>query len=157
MNKYHIHKSIIFSTVILLVIIATIAPSVAFAQSGEGSGRLTAIGSGLAGLRGNGKVTISGEGVLWIRDRTGNADIHISGSGHRTELPSGWIRYAGFNGHATISGTQITVALSGANIEMRAFGRGKFILRGEGSYTITKNGVVTTGVWTKEGKVLELK
>jgi len=83
MKKYQVQRSIIMSIAVLLVVFVTIAPSVAFAQSGEGSGRLIATGSGLAGLQGNGKVTISGEGILWIRDRTGNADIHISGSGHR--------------------------------------------------------------------------
>ena len=157
MKNKHFFNRITLALILTLVLSVILVPTLASAQSGSGSGRLTAYGSGLAGLRGNGTVTISGEGVLWIRDLNGNAEIKISGQGRRTNLPSGWTRYAGFNGQATVTGSQITVALSGADIEMQATGRGKFILRGEGSYTVRKNDITTTGSWTMEAKVMELK
>lgn len=58
---------------------------------------------------------------------------------------------------SSITGSQITIALSGADIEMRATGHGKFILRGEGTYSVTKNGATKNGKWTEEAKVMELK
>lgn len=133
------------------------APQTALAQSGGGTGTLTASGNGLAGIRGNGTVTISGNGILWIRDDAGDAIINVSGNGRRVELPSGWIRYTGFHGQARVSGSKITVALSGVGIEMQATGTGKFVLRGIGSYTVEKDGVtIMTGVWAETAKVMQL-
>jgi hypothetical protein len=145
-------------TMTLVLMLAVLAvPQAVYAQSGSGDGTLTASGDGLAGLRGSGTVTISGSGVLMIRDSGGDAQIDISGSGRRTELPSGWIRYSGFNGAATVSGSKITVALSGINIEMQASGTGKFVLRGSGSYSLEKDGVTRTGVWSEQVEVRQLR
>ncbi len=146
-----------FALAVSLFSAALVAPQTAFAESGGGTGTLTADGDGLAGIRGNGTVTISGNGILWIRDHAGDAAITISGNGVRDALPGGWIRYSGFNGSATVSGSQITVALSGYSIHLNATGTGKFVLRGNGSYSVVKDGdVVLTGSWTEDAEVLSI-
>ena len=122
----------------------------AAAEQGGGTGTLTAQGDGIAGLKGNGSITISGSGTLYIRDTAGDATINVTGKGTKRELRNGWILYAGFDGQAQVSGTQITVALSGINIHLQASGTGKFLLRGRGTYE-TSHG---SGVWTDEGKVI---
>ena len=145
--------------IVLLVLVGTtaLAPRPALAQSGGGTGTLTASGDGLAGLRGNGTVTISGNGILWIRDHNGDATIQVSGSGAKRELPNGWMRYVGFRGQATVSGSLITVALSGYDIHLQATGTGRFVLRGNGTYTIEKDGAVTmSGAWPERAEVLRL-
>jgi len=149
----------IFAMAVLIALIGatTCTPQAACAQSGGGTGTLTASGDGLAGLRGNGTVTISGNGILWIRDHNGDATIQVSGSGFRRELPNGWIRYVGFNGSATVSGSLITVALSGYDISLQATGTGRFVLRGNGSYTVQKDGtVIMSGVWPERAEVLRM-
>lgn len=136
---------------------AWLAPQPALARSGGGTGRLTASGDGLAGLRGDGTVSISGNGVLWIRDHNGDAVIQVSGSGVRRETANGWIRYVGFDGSATVTGSLVTVALSGYDISLAASGTGKFVLRGDGSYSVEKDGVaIATGAWTESAEVMTI-
>lgn len=146
-----------FAAVLALLGAICLTAQPALAQSGGGTGRLTASGDGLAGIRGNGTVTISGSGVLWIRDHAGDASIQVSGSGSKRELANGWTRYVGFQGTAVVSGSKVTVALSGYDISLEATGTGKFVLRGNGSYTATKDGVViASGAWTESVDVLTM-
>ncbi len=129
----------------------------AWAQSGHGTGRLTADGDGLAALRGQGTVEVTGNGILWIHDQAGDASIQVEGYGVRTERPNGWVRYSGFHGSAVVSGSAITVALSGYDIHLEATGQGRFVLRGNGSYTVEKDGVVVlSGAWTEGVEVQQL-
>lgn len=146
--------SLIFSIVVTLALLGATAfvPQIALADSGGGTGHLTASGDGLAGLRGNGTINISGNGVLWIRDRAGDAFIQVSGNGRRTELGNGWIRYAGFDGNAEVSGSAITVALSGYDIHLEASGTGKFVLRGNGTYQLGE----LSGSWTEGPEIKSL-
>ena len=152
--------TLVFTLAMIFALVGTVAlsPQAAYAQSGGGDGTLRANGDGLAGIRGNGNITISGNGILWIRDSAGDAVINISGNGgHRSEGENGWIRYSGFDGQATVSGSRVTVALSGFGINLTATGSGKFIMRGNGSYTIEKDGVIVLdGVWTEEAQVFSI-
>ncbi len=155
MNK----KTLIFTLamVIALVGATAFAPQTAYAQSGGGTGTLKATGDGLAGIRGGGDVSISGSGVLWIRDHAGDAIINVSGGGNRSEKEGGWVRYSGFNGEASVSGSGITVALSGYDINLEAIGTGRFVLRGNGSYTVEKDGIIVLdGIWTEEAQVFSI-
>lgn len=124
-------------------------------QNYDGSRKtsLSARGEGLAGLRGEGSASISGMGTLWIRDHHGDAHIEVRGAGLRTALPSGWIRYTNFRGAAHISGSQITVGLSGTNIRLTALGCGDFALRGSGSYRL---GDAMQTEWTPRVQVISL-
>ena len=149
-NKLSIILSIAAS---LALIGATVfAPQSALAQSGDGTGTLTASGDGLAGIRGQGNIRISGNGVLMIRDQAGDASIRVTGNGQRVELPGGWIRYVGFQGEATVSGNKVTVALSGYDIHLEASGSGKFVLRGNGTYQVGH----LSGSWTEGPEVHSL-
>jgi|Deesub1362A_J573_1020465.scaffolds.fasta_scaffold03970_4 hypothetical protein len=132
-------------------------PQTALAQSGGGSGTLSASGDGLAGIRGSGTVTISGNGILWIKDHAGDASIHVSGNGVRRDLSNGWIRYTGFQGQAQVSGSMISVALSGYDIHLQASGTGHYVLRGHGTYSVENDGlVILQGAWTEEIQVHSL-
>ena len=141
--------------VLLTVVLALFVPQSALAQSGGGAGTLTASGNGLAGIRGDGTVTVSGNGILWIRDHAGDASVNVSGSGEKRELPNGWIQYIGFQGQATVSGSWLTVALSGYDIHLQASGAGKYILRGNGTYSVERDGlIVVSGAWTEDAEVM---
>jgi len=144
-------KSKLALALTLALVVGLLMTGTVAAARGSGTGTLTAQGDGIAGLKGNGSVIISGSGTLYIRDAAGDASINVTGKGVKRELRNGWILYAGFDGQAQISGTQITVALSGINIHLQATGTGKFLLRGRGTYE-TSHG--KGGVWTDEGKVI---
>ncbi|NIS80715.1 MAG: hypothetical protein GTO14_11010 [Anaerolineales bacterium] len=137
--------------VVVVALCAAVLPiGQAYAQSGGGTGTLRAWGDGLAAVRGNGTIVISGNGILWIRDHNGDASIHITGTGVRKELDTGWIRYVGFNGQAKVTGSRVTVALSGYDIKLVATGTGKFVLRGNGRWE-TDN---ASGEWSSTAEVM---
>lgn len=140
---------------ILVSMLALLVPQVAGAQTtGGGTGTLEAQGDGMAAIRGNATVTITGDGTLWIRDDAGDASINISGTGTRSERDN-WVRYVGFDGSATVSGSDLLVALRGENIELDATGQGVYGLRGSGSYTAygSNNNVLESGSWTEPGEI----
>lgn len=139
------------SLVLSLVVAAVMVPA-AFAQATTGTGTLSANGDGLARLAGAGTVTVSGAGVLFIRDRGGDAVISVDGTGTRRAGET-WARYAGFNGSATVSGSDVVVWLSGSNISLSAEGTGVVYLRGSGSYTLAGD----SGEWTETGQRYSLK
>ena len=151
-----IHHLATFAIALILVGAVALPAGVALAQGGAGTGTLTASGDGLAGVRGNGNITISGNGILWIRDHAGDASINVSGNGERSELPSGWIRYIGFDGQAQVSGSKVTVALSGWGIELEATGTGKFLLRGNGTYSTSRGDQVFVGEWSQEVEIISM-
>ncbi len=136
----------------LAVVLAVLLTTVAAAESGAGTGTLRAKGNGFVALRGNLSVTLTGSGLLVIRDVAGDATIAVTGRGHKKQLPDGAIAYLGFDGKAQISGTDIKVSLRGSNIELEAAGTGKFLLRGHGSYHTDKGG----GAWKQDGTVVIL-
>lgn len=136
----------------LAVLLALLVTTVAAAESGGGTGTLTAKGNGFAALRGNLTVTLSGSGLLLIRDEGGDATINVTGRGYRRELPGGAIAYVGFDGKAEIKASAISVSLRGRNIRLKATGTGRFVLRGHGSYHTEHE----NGAWTDAGKVVVL-
>lgn len=141
----------VISLVLIFGFVLIPAESV-YAAGGGGTGTLTASGNGLAGIKGDGEVTISGNGVLWIFDHNGDANIQVTGHGLRQDLPSGWIMYSGFDGEAQVSGSLITVALSGFDINLEASGTGRFLLRGTGTYQTGDK----SGEWTMDGVVISV-
>ncbi len=120
----------------LVVALLVASVSTAWAAGVRGTGELHAWGDGLAGVRGDGEVTISGNGVLYFRDHAGDAHWSVSGTGERHDLPSGWIVYYGFDGTFEASGSRITVALSGYNVDLWAKGTGLAVLHGDGEYEV---------------------
>lgn len=145
-------------TLFLAVMTVVLAlPAIAFAQSAtvSGTGTLTAEGTGRAALHGSGTVTVSGSGALYIVDRGGDAQISIAGNGTRDTIQRHGqqvLRYRGFNGTATISGSHIIVVIRGRNIQLNAEGTGRAHLRGRGTYSV--NG--ESGTWTARGVFVAL-
>ena len=102
----------------------------------QGAGTLTARGDGIAALGGIGKVELSGNGILWVKDIAGTATIEVTGYGQKEEFADGWVQYAGFHGNAEIQGRRIIVVIAGVDINLEARGRGRVRLWGHGTYEI---------------------
>lgn len=120
----------------------------------RGVGTLNAHGDGIALLGGRGKVEIEGNGILWVKDVSGNANIKVEGYGEKKEFADGWIQYSGFRGEAKIEGSRIRVIVAGVDIDLFAEGRGRVMLWGHGTYELNNE----TGRWESErlGKRLRL-
>ena len=137
-------------TLTLVLLLATF--STVGATGIHGTGKLHAWGDGLAGVRGDCEISVTGNGVLYFRDHEGDATFSATGFGERRDLSSGWIVCFGFNGTFEAQGTRITVALSGYDIDLRAQGTGSAILRGNGEYEV--NGQRYS--WTEDGAPIKL-
>ena len=142
---------------LLTLMLIAVPAGIVFAESGtesdRGTGVLDAQGSGLAGVAGRGKITVSGNGVLWIKDRAGDAVIHVRGDGTMTSFPGGWTLYTGFNGKAYVAGSAVEVMVVGVRINLHAEGTDRFYLRGRGTYTTSHS----RGEWSDSLAVYELK
>lgn len=124
--------------------------------SGSGTGALAARGKGTAELAGDlDAMSVSGRGVLVVIDRAGDATISISGRGV-SRVKGGTRVYAGFNGSARISGSDVTVRLAGENVRLLAKGDGTFSLKGVGVYDTTPTAPGGEGTWTAAGTSGEL-
>ena len=110
----------------------------------KGIGEITARGDGIALLAGRGKVEVSGNGILWIKDAAGDAKIDVQGYGNKKEFPDGWIQYSGLHGNADIKGSSLRIVIAGVNVDLHAKGRGGVILWGHGTYEM--NG--RSGQWS---------
>ncbi len=97
------------------------------------------IGDGIALLGGKGKVELSGNGILWIKDIAGDAKIEVTGYGNKKEFPDGWIQYSGLHGNADIKGSNLRIVIAGTNVDLYAKGRGRVILWGHGTYEINSS------------------
>ncbi|RZN37373.1 MAG: hypothetical protein EF813_05845 [Methanosarcinales archaeon] len=103
----------------------------------NGTGTLTAEGSGTALVRGNIKMQLSADaGSLSVVDRNGDMVITTTGDGDKTDDGSMMV-YTGFNGDATISGSDVVVTITGTRIGLAVNGTGTTVLIGTGSYEVT--------------------
>jgi len=145
-------RNLIQGFILLMTIGALLIPSTVLAASGEGNGALVAWArSGKGAIHGAGSMTIAGSGELWILDVAGDSRIAVKGAGSVQEYPSGWVRYAGFDGAAKISTDEIKVVVIGYGVRMLASGSGKFALSGNGKYRTTGDG------WTAHETLIELR
>lgn len=120
----------------------------------EGVGVLVAEGSGLAVL--DGRMNFHGSarsGVLFVKDKAGDARIQVEGYGRKIELPGGGLIYLGFHGRAHILGSDVTVAVFGQGIKIHVVGKGTAFLKGRGWYRV--NGLPPQP-WSAEGTFLEI-
>ncbi len=130
----------VFPALVFATLFALVVPSIALAASGGGEGLLIAWGTGKGVIDGDDRITVTGNGNLFIRDQAVDAKILIRGEGTRHELSNGWTHYQGFDGQAMIDGSEITVAISGVHLRMVARGSGRFALRGRGGYNTRGSG-----------------
>lgn len=113
---------------------------------------ITASGDGTVAFNGSGEVTIEGDGVLFIVDRTDTATIEINSttrSYHTQQQARGNTvhTYRHFNGTATIVGDDIAVVIDGISISVSVSGTGSMLLQGDGDYTLDNQ----TQPWSDDG------
>jgi len=117
----------------------------------RGKGTLKANGDGVCRIKGrtddveDGIITISGNGVLLIRDLEGDLEKKVSGYGGLVEIRKDFWLYYGFNGKAEIKGSGFVVNIFGSNIDLYAKGRGVAFLAGDGTYTVERD-IVTQDI-----------
>jgi len=117
----------------------------------DGTGKLTASGSGEATMSGNMKASeISAKGgILTITDYDGNAKVDVTGNGTKDDMGNGVVKYSGFNGTASISGSSVTVVILGDDIDLTVEGIGSVMLIGDGTYDVKKDDqLITSNSWT---------
>ncbi|MEW6528659.1 MAG: hypothetical protein AB1391_02105 [Candidatus Micrarchaeota archaeon] len=121
-------------------------------QEFNGTGNLYAKGNGTAVLTGSGTVKVNGaEGTLTIVDYASDVQVTIIGQGTKTVNGSTTI-YTGFDGAATITGSNMHITIEGTNIDLEASGTGTVILTGHGTYRKSKTGTETN--WKSSGTVV---
>ena len=118
----------------------------------SGTGTLTASGNGRATISGNMEMEISARsGVLTITDYDNNAEVDVTGYGIKEDLGNGALRYSGFDGTASISGSSVTVVILGDGIKLITEGIGSAVLRGYGTYKIEIDGKhISSNDWAQE-------
>lgn len=122
-------------------------PAIASAQTGAGSGTLSAQGSGVAVVSGSGAVNVTGSGVLYIKDSDGHTQIRVDATTGRHRHIGSWHVYYGFEGSVAVHGSDFTVKFVGDRIDLQARGTGRFLLRGEGHYSTNSVEGTWDGRW----------
>ena len=113
-----------------------------------GRGVLTAHGSGVAAVKGAMDLhATAAEGILLVKDPTGNARIDVDGYGG-TGHWLGMTVYFGFHGNAHIVGRDVGVLIVGRDIDLKVAGRGWAFLRGQGTFSVNGG---PPQPWTEEG------
>ncbi len=144
-------RKVLLMAVAMMILVMAFA-SVASADTVSGHGWIKAQGAGTALLKMNGEVDIEGHGLgaIYIRDAE---VVRADGNGTRTDLPNGDVILRGYRGHVHIVGKQMGVRMVGGKIDFEAWGVGRVLLRGRGSYE-TQNGF---GTWQAGGVELAIQ
>ena len=99
--------------------------SIVSADTLSGTGQVHAQGNGTVVMRGDVKMLhIQGRGSLFFKDSGDVDEPVVTGTGHRIDLPNGWVQYIGFNGtfHLSVA-DDVIVKLDGRNINLFVEGR----------------------------------
>jgi hypothetical protein len=117
---------------------------------------LIASGSGTADLAGTGvvKVTAIENGVLTVSANVKN--LKIDEVSMRDNLDSRQLTYQGFSS-AMVTGTDITVNISGSNITLYAHGKGTATLTGTGWYRTYGESTYDNRDWAPAGATVTLE
>jgi len=115
----------------------------------SGSGTLVAQGNGRAYISGTGTVDVKAsiQGTMLVSP---NAEVTTTGEGTKTVLDNNWVQYQGY-GSATVTGTDIVVAIDGNGIDIVASGTGTATLTGNGTYRTYGENRYVDGNWTAAG------
>ncbi len=115
----------------------------------NGTGTLEASGSGTAWIHGSLDLALSCDyGTLMVHDRAGDMAITVTGNGVKDQSGR-WTMYHGFDGTADITGSDVSVALVGSEVDLTVTGTGRAILVGDGTYQVSGSGgdVISSGDW----------
>lgn len=120
-------------------------------------GVITAEGDGLVAINCNGDITITGKGMLFIVDRTGDTIIEVESNqryfhNEREKRGNTTHTYRRFDGTAVISGEDMAVVMQGINMQVSISGTGMMMLEGIGEYTVESN----TVEWSTDGVMIGL-
>lgn len=118
---------------------------------------VTAEGDGIVAFNGYGEVTIQGDGMLFIVDRTDTATITLNSSqryfhSERETRGNTVHTYRKFKGTATIIGEDIAVLFDGVDIVTSISGTGIILVEGIGNYTLDD----AQYEWSDEGIMIDL-
>ncbi|GAB4428978.1 MAG: hypothetical protein Kow0031_09360 [Anaerolineae bacterium] len=141
------------TTIFSLLMLLTVAfAGVASADIIRGKGWLHAEGSGFAKLQMTGQVEINGHGVgaVYIY---GAESIRADGDGKRSDLRGGGVVFRGFEGTIHVTGQRMVVKMLGSDIDFTARGKGRAVLRGNGTYETGDGG---SGDWQPDGLNIEV-
>jgi hypothetical protein len=123
---------------------------------------VTLTGSGALIAHGSGSAYLSGTGLVWVKAIENgtmivspNANVTTNGVGTKENLENGYVEYQGI-GSARVTGTDITVTLSGNNIILYADGTGTVTLTGTGTYRTYGENRYANGDWTSVGTTANL-
>jgi len=100
----------------------------------EGQGYVWARGNGSISVQGGTAIEITGSGLLKVN--AGTVVDLLDSKGEKLATDSGEILYINFDGKAKVSGEDIALEFSGANIVLNARGTGSVTLRGVGLYLV---------------------
>lgn len=119
----------------------------------KGYGWIYANGNGTAILIGNGTVFAKAQnGSMLVTDFYGDAKITAIGEGRKEDYGNGTILYEGY-GRIRVNGSNLTVRVEGTKIALIAYGKGKALLKGNGTY---KSGKLVGG-WSGEGTSINVE
>ena len=114
----------------------------------HGAGVLDAHGTGVAAVKGlmdyHAKAD---EGILLVRDISGDARVDVDGFGGSGEW-RGFKVYFGIRGNVHVVGTDVAVIVVGHDIDLHVAGKGWAFLKGEGTFTANGRGPFP---WTQDG------
>jgi hypothetical protein len=112
---------------------------------------LRAYGKGEIEIKGETKVRLSGDGVLWV-DKGSSVTLDPATTGTKTADSNGW-SWAGFRGVARVSGSPVNLRIKGDRLMVAADGRGTVTMRGDkGIFRLTQaQGQLVSGVWDPAG------
>ena len=115
----------------------------------NGTGTLEASGSGTAWIHGSLDLALSCDyGTLMVHDRVGDMNITVTGNGVKDQTGR-WTMYHGFDGTADITGSDVSVALVGSEVDLTVTGTGRAILVGDGTYQVSGHDgdTISSGDW----------
>jgi hypothetical protein len=123
---------------------------------------VTLTGSGTLIAYGSGSAYLSGTGAVWVKAIENstliispNANVTTNGASTKENLENGYVEYQGISS-ARVTGTDITVTLSGNNIILYADGTGTATLTGTGTYQTYGENKYANGDWTSVGTTANL-
>ncbi|GAB4565436.1 MAG: hypothetical protein Kow0047_16070 [Anaerolineae bacterium] len=124
-------------TLIMIALVLTLTMAfgaTAWADTVSGTGTMTAHGTGVAWIQGDGVVDISlhGAGTVWI---SGADILEVRGEGYRHDFERG-VLLVGWKGDVHAAGRDLRIQMTGGVIDFTATGKGVVYLKGDGYYKL---------------------
>jgi hypothetical protein len=129
-NRVKLYFTLFLTCLILLL---TAVSSTAEIRVG-GQGNVWARGNGNVSIQGGSAVEVTGSGLLKVN--AGTVVDLLDGKGEKLATDNGEILYINFDGRAKITGEDIALEFSGANIVLNVRGTGSVTLKGVGIYLV---------------------